>query len=217
MGAVYLATDLEAYDTPCTVTVLRPEFRSFSEALTLLRTEVRVTRLLRHPHIVRVYSLNSDRQGVYLVTEHLEGRTLEANLREMSRGLLPHDARRIVADVCAALGLCARPGHGAWRCAAGQRIHHALRFAKAPQFRLGARCGHSQRGVFDPRRLRSQSLAFASAEMLEGRPADPRDDVYSLACLIYSVLAGAHPFGSRTAVEARDQELGHAAAAGLVR
>jgi len=43
--------------------------------------------------------------------------------------------------------------------------------------------------------------------MLEGREPDFRDDVYSLACLIYTVISGAHPFGLRSAAEARDLAL----------
>jgi hypothetical protein len=39
---------------------------------------------------------------------------------------------------------------------------------------------------------------------LEGRCADPRDDLYALACICYELLAGTHPFGSRPATLARD-------------
>src|SRR6185312_5341032 len=46
--------------------------------------------------------------------------------------------------------------------------------------------------------------AYASCELLEGRPADPRDDIYALACLSYELLAGAHPFQRRRSTEARD-------------
>src|SRR6202012_441126 len=46
--------------------------------------------------------------------------------------------------------------------------------------------------------------AYASCEQLEGRPADPRDDLYALACICYEILAGTHPFESRPATLARD-------------
>ena len=39
--------------------------------------------------------------------------------------------------------------------------------------------------------------------MLDGRPPDPRDDIYSFACLSYELLAGAHPFQRRRSTEAR--------------
>jgi TonB family protein len=52
-----------------------------------------------------------------------------------------------------------------------------------------------------------RTLAYASVDMLEGREPDVRDDVYSLACLMYTVLSGVHPFGSHSAVEARRRGL----------
>jgi serine/threonine protein kinase len=39
---------------------------------------------------------------------------------------------------------------------------------------------------------------------LDGQPADPRDDLYALACLSYEILAGEHPFQNKRANEARD-------------
>ena len=50
----------------------------------------------------------------------------------------------------------------------------------------------------------SGTPAYASCEQLEGRRADPRDDLYALACICYELLAGTHPFGSRPATLARD-------------
>ena len=45
--------------------------------------------------------------------------------------------------------------------------------------------------------------AYACCELLEGEPADPRDDLYALACVAYELLAGEHPFEHRRSTEAR--------------
>ncbi len=36
--------------------------------------------------------------------------------------------------------------------------------------------------------------AYASCEQLERRRADPRDDIYALACIAYLLLGRRHPF-----------------------
>jgi TolB-like protein/Tfp pilus assembly protein PilF len=46
--------------------------------------------------------------------------------------------------------------------------------------------------------------AYASCEMLEGKEADRRDDIYSFACVIYEMLSGELPFGPLSAPEARE-------------
>src|SRR5258708_17266463 len=50
----------------------------------------------------------------------------------------------------------------------------------------------------------SGTPAYACCELLDGRSPYPRDDLYSLACISYELLAGAHPFQRRRANEARD-------------
>src|SRR5262249_44021337 len=51
---------------------------------------------------------------------------------------------------------------------------------------------------------RALTPAYASCEMLEGKEADRRDDIYSFACVIYEMLCGERPFGELTALEARE-------------
>jgi len=46
--------------------------------------------------------------------------------------------------------------------------------------------------------------AYASCEVLGGQPADPRADLYTLACISYELLAGTHPFQRQRADQARD-------------
>lgn len=206
MGTLYVASDLQASEAPVSITLLRPEFRSFSEALTLLRVEVRVTRMLRHPQIARLYSLNSERLGVYLVTECLEGRTLEAELESAGQGFALSAAQPLIDDVCKALVYAHELDvvHGDLN-PSNVFITSEGR-AKLLDFGL-ARAAGTRNGRFDVRRLGGSAIAYASADLLEGRVPEPRDDVYSLACTLYTALAGAHPFESRSALEARRLDL----------
>jgi len=58
-----------------------------------------------------------------------------------------------------------------------------------------------------PARVGAISPAYASPEVLEGQDPDPRADVYSLACTAYELLTSVHPFGYRSAIEAREAGL----------
>ena len=66
-------------------------------------------------------------------------------------------------------------------------------------------------------RRSSATPAYACCELLAGRTPDPRDDLYSLACITYELLTGAHPFQRRSANQARDFGVVPARPAGLSR
>jgi formylglycine-generating enzyme required for sulfatase activity len=48
---------------------------------------------------------------------------------------------------------------------------------------------------------------YTSPETYDRAEADPRDDVYALACIAYELLTGAHPFNRAASKEARDQNM----------
>jgi ankyrin repeat protein len=48
---------------------------------------------------------------------------------------------------------------------------------------------------------------YASVEMIEHLPPDPRDDVFSLAITSYELITGRHPFKRKQAMEARNSGL----------
>ena len=49
--------------------------------------------------------------------------------------------------------------------------------------------------------------SYASGDILVGRPADTRDDIYALACICYVMMTGKHPFNGQNAVAARQEHL----------
>jgi hypothetical protein len=54
---------------------------------------------------------------------------------------------------------------------------------------------------------RQATPQYASCEQLQGWCADPRDDIYALACLAYQLLAGKHPFDQRSSLVARGRRM----------
>ena len=201
MGVVYLVADEQVPGERFAIKVLKEELRP--DALALLREEVRKTRKLSHPNIVDVLSVNVDGQKLYVLMEYLEGKSLDKLLdEEFGRGMSFSHAWPIVEDVGAALGHA--HDHNV--------IHSDLKPANVCLTTSGRTklldfgIARASRGPLLHDRSGSRALtpAYASCEMLEGKEADRRDDIYSFACMIYEMLCGSRPFGNLTALEARE-------------
>jgi TolB-like protein/predicted Ser/Thr protein kinase len=201
MGVVYLATDEQVRGEKVAIKVLKDGLQA--AALTQLSEEVRKTRKLSHPNIVDVHSVNVDGQVIYVLMEYLEGKSLDRLLdEEFGRGMPWSHAWPIIEDVGAALGNAhdhnvihsdLKPANVFLTTSGRTKLldFGIARVSRGPW--LNARSG--------PRAL---TPGYASCEMLEGKDADRRDDIYSFACVIYEMLCGERPFGELTALEARD-------------
>jgi TolB-like protein/Flp pilus assembly protein TadD len=201
MGIVYLATDREVLGETFAVKVLKEALHP--EALALLREEVHKTRRLSHPNIVDVHSVNVDGTKLYVLMEYLEGKSLNGLLdEEFGRGMPLRHAWPIIEDAGAALGYA--HDHNV--------IHNDLKPANVFVTTSGRTklldfgIARVSRGplLHKPSGPLALTPVYASCEMLEGRESDPRDDVYSFACVIYEMLCGKRPFGELTALEARE-------------
>jgi serine/threonine protein kinase/tetratricopeptide (TPR) repeat protein len=199
MGVVYLVTDEQVAGETFAIKLLKESLDP--EALSLLREEVRKTRKLSHPNIVDVHSVNVDGTKLYVLMEYLEGKSLNALLdEEFGRGMSFSHAWPIIEDVGAALGYA--HDHNV--------IHSDLKPANVFLTTLGKTklldfgIARVSRGPLLHKRsgLLALTPAYASCEMLEGEEADPRDDIYSFACVIYEIFCGKRPFGELTALEA---------------
>ena len=200
MGVVYLVSDAQVAGEAFAVKVLKEALRA--EALELLREEVRRTRKLSHPNIVDVHSVNVDGRRLYVLMEYLEGRSVDVLLNEeFGRGMPFSHAWPIIEDVGAALGNAhdhniihsdLKPGNVFVTTSGRTKL---LDFGIARVSRGPLLQAHS-----GPRALTPE---YASCEMLEGKEADARDDIYSFACVIYEMLSGKRPFGELAALGAR--------------
>lgn len=200
MGVVYLAIDEQVPGERFAIKVLKEELHH--ESLSLLQEEVRKTRKLSHQNIVDMHSVNVDGQRLYVLMEYLEGKSLDSLLNEeFGRGLSFSHAWPIIEDVGAALGNAhdhnvihsdIKPANVFVTTAGRTKLldFGIARVSRGPLMLIGQ----------GPRAL---TPAYASYEMLEGKEADRRDDIYSFACVVHEMLCGDRPFGELTAIEAR--------------
>ena len=71
--------------------------------------------------------------------------------------------------------------------------------------------------VFDAGSLGALTPSYASPEMLDGEPPDPRDDIYALGVVTYILFASAHPYDSNAANLAKVLDLKPKSIAALTR
>ena len=204
MGVVYLVADEQVEGEKFAIKVLKESLHP--EALGLLRDEVRKTRKLSHPNIVDVHSVNVDGQWLYLLMEYLEGKSLDVLLiEEFGRGMPFSRAWPMIEDVGRALG--------------NAHDHNVIHSDLKPANVFVTTSGRTKLLDFGIARVsrgpllharygpRALTPAYASCEMLAGEEADPRDDIYSFACVIYEMLSVKRPFGELDALRARDAGL----------
>ncbi len=208
MGTVYKALDRRlaeagAEQPSVAIKVLSPALAQDGQALRALQQEAAKTRCLVHPNIVRFIDLDRDDDLYFLILEWLEGRTL-ADILDSA------DARSI--DVKAAFRIARQVGDAldyAHRCG----IIHAdvkpgnimvMPNGDAKLFDFGVARVRQQHieSDFDPGVLGALTPAYSSMQVLGGEEPVPSDDVFSLACLLYRLVAGYRVFGPRNAAEA---------------
>lgn len=210
MGVVYAAVDrrrLEAVHTQPYVAIklLNEAFERDQEILRALEAESRKAQALAHPNIVTVFDFDRDGQYVFIVMELLQGQSLADLIAERPDRKLRYDeARPIIDGICRALQHAhilevvhadLKPGN-VFITNDGQV--KLLDFGIASAGRLPG---------FDVTELNAYTAPYASPEMIEGAPRDPRDDIYALGIMIYSMLTGGHPFDRVPANEARDRHM----------
>ncbi len=172
-----------------------------------IRHEGHVLGRLRHSHLVPLRGTGRAGALPFLVLDLLSGETLAQRLGERAgRGLDAETALRVVAGLGAALERLHRLGliHGDVKpgnVMVGPDGHAVLiDLAASRPFRPrvpGAGSGGSPPFAGD-----DVTPAYASPARLAGLPPDPRDDVFSLAVVACTMLAGRHPFAGRPVTEA---------------
>ena len=179
------------------VKLLRTELRADPLALARLKREFRQMQRLSHPGIVRVFDLDCDSNVWFISMELVAGRTVKAWMETPGSHA---DAMRIVAACCEAL----EHAHSL------DIIHGDLKptnvmvaddgTAKLIDFGSASSPGSGGAATSDP--TLAVTPLYASPQILAGKAAEQRDDIFSLACLTYSILSGGlHPFGGRPSLE----------------
>lgn len=211
MGVVYKALDrrlaeAESEEPWVAVKVLSPQLSENVHALRALQQEATKGRCLVHPNIVRFIDLDRDDDLYFLILEWLDGRTLADILDSADAKSIDHDAAfRIVSQVGDALDYAHRCGIVHADVKPGNIMLMPDGDAKLFDFGV-ARVRQTQfKPDFDPAVLGALTPAYSSMQVLTGDEPVPSDDVFSLGCLLYRLVAGHRVFGPRNAAEASQE------------
>ena len=210
-GAVFKALDRFRTALPDThqyvgLKILHAGGDCSEETVANLRLEFHCGQVLSHRNIVNVYELDRDGDVVFFTMELLDGEPLSTVIERLgSAPMRRSQAWQLIQQLGAGLVHAHERGvvHGDLKprniFITREGELRILDFGSAHRFtavKSGAELADHAPTSGTP--------AYASCEQLEGRRADPRDDLYALACICYELLAGTHPFASRPATLARD-------------
>ncbi|WP_135452736.1 bifunctional serine/threonine-protein kinase/transporter substrate-binding domain-containing protein [Mycobacterium sp. DL99] len=190
MGEVYQAYDSDT-DRVVALKVLPPHLaqdRAFQERF---RQESHAAAGVNDPHVVPIHGYGEIDGRLYLDMRLIEGRNLGAMLANTGKPMEPAAAVSMVEQVGMALDAAHRVG----------LVHRDVKpsniliadndFVYLIDFGL-ARCADDV-GVTTAGSTVG-TLAYMAPERFEGGKADPRSDIYALACVLYECLTGVRPY-----------------------
>ena len=199
MSDVYLARD-QLLDRPVAVKVLFPEYAKDETFVERFRREAKAAANLNHPNIVAIYDWGQQGGTYFIVMEYVEGRSLSEIIRT-DGPLHPRRAAEITADVAAALGFAHRNGVVHRDVKPGNILITPSGQVKVADFGIAqAVSGGADQSNLTQAGSVMGTATYFSPEQAQGKPVDPRSDLYSLGCVLFEMLTCRPPFSGDTPV-----------------
>jgi eukaryotic-like serine/threonine-protein kinase len=196
MATVFLATDLK-HDREVALKVLRPELGAVLGVERFL-AEIKITARLDHPHILTLIDSGAEGGFLYYVLPFVRGESLRDKLdREHQLGL--DEALAITRQIASALDYAHR--HGVvHRDIKPENILLLEGEAMLADFGIALAVSEAGGNRLTETGLSLGTPQYMSPEQATGdRMLDARSDVYSLAAVLYEMLAGEPPVTGPTA------------------
>ena len=210
MGEVYRARD-PRLGRDVAIKVLPTAFSADLDRLHRFQQEARAAAALNHPNIVAIYDVSADDNAPYVVSELLEGETLQERIRHAR--LTTETAIQFAGQIAGALDAVHRAGivHGDLKpsnvmvtksgvklldfgLATGVRRESSAR-------RFGIQGLPADTATITAERKLFGTIPYMAPEQLAGQPIDSRTDIYSFGILLYEMVTGRRPFDGQTVGE----------------
>lgn len=189
MAEVFLAHD-EELDRPVAVKVLDDQLAADESFRARFSREARVAAGLSHPNVLTVFDVGEADGQPFIVTEYVEGRTLEERLRA-DGPLPPNEVVRLGRQICAGLenahehGLVHRdlkPGNLI------ERVDGTLKIADFGIARAAEGTELTEVGTI------IGTAAYLAPEQAEGGAVTRRADLFALGLVLYELVTARRPW-----------------------
>lgn len=199
MGEVYLA-EQTSLKRKVALKFLRPDLAAKTAALTRFRAEAEAVARITHSNIVQVYTVGEHAGRQFMALEYVEGMNLRDYLAKKGVPDLPR-ALLIMRQVAAALQRSGELGI----------VHRDIKpenilltrkgEVKVTDFGLVRVFGNDEQLNLTQTGLTMGTPLYMSPEQVQGKPVDPRSDIYSFGVTCYQMLTGRLPFAGQNAIE----------------
>lgn len=210
MGRVYRAFQ-RGIDRDVAVKILHRELSANQTLVARFHREAKVASRLAHPHVVHVLLVGQLPDGaMYIVMEYLDGMSLQSALAAAGSAMPLPRALHIALQLCDAAGEAHAQGI-VHRDLKPENVMLVLR-ADDPDFVKILDFGIARLNWDEPSTATAAGLIFGTARYIspegaQGERVGPQGDVYSIATMLYQMLAGRTPFDADQAVAILVQQI----------
>jgi serine/threonine protein kinase len=193
MGKVYRAHDTKLNEEVA-LKLIKPEIAADKRTVERFHNEIKIARKISHKNVCRTHDLHQEGKTLFLTMEYVRGEDLKS-LIHRTKTLSVGTALSIAHQVAEGLGEAHKLGI----------THRDLK----PENIMIDKDGQAKIMDFGiARSLYSGGITaeggiigtpeYMSPEQVEGKPADPRADIYSLGIILYEMVTGRAPFEGDT-------------------
>ncbi|MEN6405460.1 MAG: protein kinase [Thermoguttaceae bacterium] len=205
MADVYLA-EQQRLKRSVALKVLKPELAGDRTYLQRFELEAQAAASLIHANIVQIYEVGCVDGLHYIAQEYVRGQNLREYIGRNGPPDLLH-ALSIMRQVAAALAKASEKGI----------VHRDIKpenimltgggEVKVADFGLARRTREGDGNDLTQVGVTLGTPLYMSPEQVEGKPLDPRSDLYSFGVTCYHMLSGSPPFSGETALGVAVQHL----------
>jgi serine/threonine-protein kinase len=209
MGEVYLAKDTKL-DRKVAIKILHETFSEDQSNLQRFIQEAKTASGLNHPNILVIHEIGETESSQYIVSEHIEGKTLREFTKNKSLKLTD------VLDYSLQIAGALSAAHKA------DLVHRDIKpenimirpdgFVKILDFGLAKLIEQKNLSVssLENETLKQNQTAkgvimgtvnYMSPEQTKGKKVDERTDIFSFGVVLYEMITGHNPFASETTSE----------------